>query len=108
MGRRDRWRLPDRLANRKLKPREVDNLVARYRAGASIRSIGTMFGLNEQTVRAHGTGIQPGQYLDRGISDPPRDGRVPLHPSHHRRSGQRQHHRHRMSPPRSDRPSDTP
>jgi lambda repressor-like predicted transcriptional regulator len=39
--------------NRKLTPGEVADLVVRYEAGASIRSLGTTFGLHEQTVRAH-------------------------------------------------------
>jgi hypothetical protein len=39
--------------NRKLLPGEVEKVVARYKAGASIRSLGEAFGLHEQTVRAH-------------------------------------------------------
>jgi len=39
--------------NRKLSPAEVAELVARYHAGASIRSLSQAFGMHEQTVRAH-------------------------------------------------------
>lgn len=39
--------------NRKLSPGEVDNAIALYRAGASIRSIARDLRLHEQTVRAH-------------------------------------------------------
>lgn len=39
--------------NRKLSPTEVADLVARYRAGASIRSLSQAFRMHEQTVRAH-------------------------------------------------------
>jgi DNA invertase Pin-like site-specific DNA recombinase len=39
--------------NRKLSPAEVADVVARYEAGATIRSLAKAFGLHEQTVRAH-------------------------------------------------------
>ena len=39
--------------NRKLTPDEVAEVVARYQAGASIRSLGKTFRMHEQTVRAH-------------------------------------------------------
>lgn len=39
--------------NRKLSPSEIDDVVARYQAGGSIRILGETLGLHEQTVRAH-------------------------------------------------------
>ena len=39
--------------NRKLSPTEIDGLVERYEAGATIRSLSQSFGLHEQTARAH-------------------------------------------------------
>jgi DNA-directed RNA polymerase specialized sigma24 family protein len=39
--------------NRKLSPSEITELVGCYQAGATIRSLGEVFGLHEQTVRAH-------------------------------------------------------
>src|SRR5262249_5277692 len=39
--------------NRKLKPAEVDELVALYQAGARLAALGRQFGMHEQTVRAH-------------------------------------------------------
>ncbi|WP_460755262.1 hypothetical protein [Myceligenerans cantabricum] len=39
--------------NRKLSAAEITELVERYEAGTTIRSLGDTFGMHEQTVRAH-------------------------------------------------------
>jgi uncharacterized protein (DUF433 family) len=39
--------------NRKLRPAEVDRLVAEYQAGTSITALSAAFGIYHQTVRAH-------------------------------------------------------
>lgn len=39
--------------NRKLSPAEIAELATRYEAGSTIRSLGEVFGVHEQTVRAH-------------------------------------------------------
>ena len=62
-----------RRPNRKLKPSEVDDLVARYQTGASIRSLGLAFGLHEQKVRGHlvrrGVSLRPVRALTAGQED---------------------------------------
>jgi len=62
-----------RRPNRKLNPAQIDDLVARYQAGASIRSLGAMFGLHEQTVRAYmvrrGVSLRPLRALTPGQED---------------------------------------
>lgn len=58
--------------NRKLSPAEVAEVVARYQAGASIRSLSQAFGMHEQTVRAHlrrkGVSLRPLR-AERGSRD---------------------------------------